>query len=392
MRFVYVECNSKKASLRITMDAGSGIEFGGAWTPGIAHLAEHLAFQGTNQLTQEELTRTMASLGTDWNAATWHNKVSFYITTPAENIVLAGTLLRDMLLDRTFTKDVLDKEKLVVLEEERGGRDDVDGVIIEKLDKFLCSGPLAVPIIGTVKSIKSIKLPEVQKFFDTYYRLENMLITLTGPKDIDVKAITKLFGKNNKFKRFKKDETTHNNKKKKIIYGDIQQSRLFVCFNAFPVIHKDTLALSFMNKFFGEDMDSTLFQALRQKAGLCYSTGGWLSLHDDIGWYIIGINTNKESVVKSMDLIDEEIAKLLKDGPSAEEMERARNKYLSEIYSYLETASGTNSLITSRSFYGKSGTDDLVKRIKEIKAKDVVRVAKKVFVEENKKVFACLPK
>jgi len=394
MKFIFEQCGSRKATLRVTLDAGSALEYGGKWTPGIAHVVEHMIFQGTGSMSHEELTRAMGMLGVDWNGATGQSRVTFYITAPAENIFEAAKLLCGMLCHRKFDQKLLDKEKLVVLEEERGGRDEIESIIAEKFDKFICEGPIAAPIIGTVKSIKSIKLEEVQAFYDQYYKPSNMLVVLTSSMEsTDAQLIGELFGKNtDKFKKSAHIKNTHSKAKSKKCVGTIQQSRVYVVYKTVPVFHKDALILSFTDKFFGDDMDSRLFQSLRQKHGLCYGVGGWTYVCDDIGWYVIWTKTSKENIDKSVTLIDEEITKLVTDGPTDEEMCRAKNKYLSEVYSFLETSSGTNSLISAREYNGLPGIDVSLERVKNMDATDVIRVCRKYLKADNRKVFMYLPK
>ena len=393
MKFIFEQCGSRKATLRVTLDAGAAVEYGGKWTSGIAHVVEHMIFQGTNSMSHEELTRAMGMLGVDWNGATWHAKVNFYITASAENILAASKLLQGMLCRRKFDQKLLEKEKLVVLEEERGGRDEIESVIVEKFDRFLCDGPIAAPVIGTAKSIRSITLDEVQAFYDHYYRPANMLVVLTGPESVDAQAISELFGKDTgKFRKSKRVKNAHGKGKRKNCTGKVQQARVYVAFKAVPIPHHDALVLAFADKFFGDDMDSRLFQSLRQKHGLCYGCGGWAYLSDDIGWYVIWIRTSKENAAKSIALIGEEVDKLVAEGPTEEEMERAKNKYLSEVYSFLETSSGTNSLISAREYNGLPRIDVSIDRVKNMDAAEVAQVCRKYLAPANMKIFTYLPK
>ena len=203
MKVIIGECSSKKVVIRVTFDAGALADHGGKWPLGTAHLVEHLIFQGTSFLTNEELMRKLAMLGADYNGLTWNDKVSFYVVVPMENALEAAELLRDMITDRIFDNDLFEKEKLVVLEEERDSKDDVESNVIDRLYKFLCDGPLAVPIIGSKESIKSITLEQAQSFYDFYYKPQNLLLTISGHSEIDFYSISNLFGPNSgKFRKF----------------------------------------------------------------------------------------------------------------------------------------------------------------------------------------------
>jgi len=391
MKLVFGQTGSMMATVRVTFDAGSSVE-PGKWTSGIAHLSEHMVFQGSKSFSHQELTRIMARLGVSWNAFTSHSKVSFFITAPNENIEEATKVFSDLILNRELKSEAFEKEKLVVLEEERGSHDDIDGKIYEELDKFLCKGPLAIPILGTQESILSITLEELESFCNTHYTVPKMLVTITSPNP-DHQKLGELFGKPQKsFQRSEKAPNLYKNGKRSALATNIQQARVFICYRIPPIKDKLSLDIQFMEHFFSHGMDSRLFQSLRQDRGLCYGVGSFPAVYDDIGWLIIWTHVSKENVEKSMRLINKEVQTLLKEGPTKEEVVRARNKYLSEIYGRMETSYGLNSVLDFRSFYNLPDMEVSVNRIKRMTASKIVQACESVFRPEFKQVFTCVPK
>ena len=392
MKLVFGECSSRKVTVRITIDAGSNVEYK-KWTPGIAHIVEHMMFQGSNHYTHGELMKNLAALGVESNAYTSHDRVCFYINVPIENAFPATELLADMMFNRKFKEIDLIKEKLVVLEEERGRRDNIDNVIVEELDRFLCKGPLAIPIIGTEESISSVTLEEVQKFYDYYYKPGNMLVTITGPKDLDYEKLGLIFGLNSdKFKRSRVEPNINNKRKKLVMETNVQQAKIFLCYNTCSMGGKDGLILNFMAKFFSNGMDSRLFEEIRQKHGLCYYINSLVALERDIGWFIINTGVAQENMKKTIKLIDEEIDKLIKYGPTDEEIERAKNKYISEIYSCIETSYGLNAVLDAKTYNKLPPLEKSLERIKGMTKKKIVATCKKTFTKENRRIFVCIPK
>ena len=391
MKLVYGKCGSRKATIRVTIDAGSSVEHGGKWTPGLAHLMEHMMFQGSKNLTHEELTKSMARLGATWNAFTSHNRVSFFINAPCEKALEATKIFSDMMFDRVFDGDDMEKEKLVVLEEERSSRDNIDRIIYEEMDKFLCKGPLALPNLGTPDTIKSIELDEVQDFYNHYYKPQKMLVTITG-SDVDYERIGALFGEDTgRFTRSEKGLNEFLLRKRKNMRGKVQSARVMVCYRAFSLKHKHALDIQFAEKFFSDHMDSRLFQTLRQKHGLCYAVGSFSALYDDVGWIIFWTNTNEGSVRKSIRLIDKEIVNLVENGPDKEEMERGKNKFMSEVYGRLETSYGLNSVLDLRNFFGLPDIEKSINRIKRMSRNRVMQACRHVLRPELRQVFTYLP-
>jgi len=390
MKLIFGQTGSKIATVRVTFDAGSSVELD-QWTSGIAHLAEHMVFQSPKNTTHQELMRIMAKLGVSWNAFTSHAKVSFFINAPHENIEEATRYFSDLMLNRKLTSEAFLKEKMVVLEEERGSHDDIDTKIYEELDKFLCNGPLAIPILGTKESISSIELDELEEFFGAYYNPSQMLVTITSPNP-DHEKLGELFGKPGRFVRSPKINNEY--KKRRSLYARtdaIKQARVMVCYRTFPIKDKSTLDLQFVEKFFSNGMDSRLFEVLRQKYGLCYSTGSFPIATDDIGWFVIFINTGQENIKKSAKLINKEVQRLLSEGPTREEILRAKNKFISEIYQGLETSYGLNSVLDYRAFYGLPKIDVSINRIKRMSKKKIMDVCERVFRPELRQIFYVIP-
>jgi predicted Zn-dependent peptidase len=333
----------------------------------------------------------MARLGASWNAYTSTNRVSFFISVPCEKAFEAAKIFADMMCNRTFNGDDMEKEKLVILEEERSARDDIDSIIYEEMDKFLCKGPISVPIIGVPETIKSIELDEVQDFHNYYYKPQKMLVTITG-SDIDHVVIGELFGKDTgKFTRSKKESNEFLLRKRKNLRGKVQSARVMVCYRAFPLKHRYALDIQFMEKFFSDHMDSRLFQTLRQKHGLCYAVGSYTAFYNDIGWVIFWTNTSEVNVKKSIKLINKEITNLVENGPDKEEMERAKNKFMSEVYGRLETSYGLNSVLDFRHFFGLPDVEKFINRVKKMTRARVMKACNHVLTPENKQIFTYLP-
>lgn len=393
MKLIYQECSSKKACIRATFDAGSNVEFKSGFPYGIAHFCEHMIFLWTKDMTPEEVNRQIANKGAEINAGTYNNKVCVYVVSPIENIIEVAKILKKILFDGNYDETYFEKEKSVILEEELSCRDDADDCATKELYSFICSGPLSMPIIGSEKSIKSITFKNVVDFHKKYYNPKNMLLTVTGPNTININEIEEIFGKDTgTFKRSEKEKTQYTNKKKKVVIDKrIQQSRVFICYKACNIKNKDALSINYANKFFANDMDSRLFQVIRQEHGLCYYIGGSLAVFQELGWWIFTIKTAKENINKAIKLIDSEIKLLLKSGPTDEEMERAKNKYISELYSITETAYGLNAVINGRNYFDLMDLESSIERIKNMSKKEVKKVCNKYLQSEGKQIFIYSP-
>ncbi|PID47864.1 MAG: hypothetical protein CR967_02865 [Proteobacteria bacterium] len=168
---------------------------------GIAHLVEHLAFNGTGHFEKNSLIDFLESLGVDFgshlNASTGFDKTIYQLQIPLKGDNLEKTMLifSDWAGDIRMNKSELDKERGVVLEEERV-RNNVNYRIYKQLhevayDKSRFKDRMP---IGKRDIIENISLKRVEDFYKTWYQPRFMHFVAVG--DFDEKKIEKLIEKN----------------------------------------------------------------------------------------------------------------------------------------------------------------------------------------------------
>lgn len=173
---------------------------------GVAHLVEHMAFNGTENFKGNDLIKFLESLGVSFgghlNASTNYTETIYQLEIPLENDNLEKAMLifSDWAGRISFSQEELDKERGVVQEEARA-RNDVrfrlflqSKDILYKNSKYKDRTP-----IGDMDIIKNIKLDRVKAFYDDWYRPEFMHLVIVG--DFDVKKVEELIKSN--FKNFK---------------------------------------------------------------------------------------------------------------------------------------------------------------------------------------------
>ena len=392
MKTLYIPTESKIAVIRLNIDAGSAAEYKN-WPYGIAHLLEHLMFRGTaSGLDSGELNRKLAYLGADYNAYTSHNRVVFYISIPEENLIEASKLLKDMIFERNFNQEIVDEEKLIVLNEKNMREDDIDTIIYQELFKTICSGPMAIPVIGTNSSIDNITANKVQEFYEKHYVRSHMQLSITCKDEKAAKKVADIFDVKincGNISRSFYQKSDYKLTKRKTIKGQTREPRLLISYRGVSSKSRDSLNLSFLSFFFSSGMDSRLFQKLRQEYGLCYGIGSSGIYYNEIGWFII--STYTDNVRLASKLIGDEIRKLIEDGITDEEMERARNKYLSSYYYQMETSMGRGSVVDTRAFFGLPSLEKALNRVKNMTKRQLLNTAQRIFDKENRQVFIFKP-
>lgn len=201
---------AQMASFRLVVNVGSLEE--DEDQRGIAHLVEHLAFNGSKHFKGNSLVNFLESLGVNFgshlNASTGTTSTIYQLQVPlkSDNLKNAMLVFADWAGGLVFTQKELDKERGVVLEEERA-RNTVGYRIYKQIYKFMYANSRfenRLPI-GLRSVIKNITLKRVKDFYDTWYQPRFMNFIAVG--DFDVKSMEKLI--KNSFKDLK---NTNNNK------------------------------------------------------------------------------------------------------------------------------------------------------------------------------------
>ena len=186
----------KRAELRLVVKAGSILEDDDQ--QGLAHLVEHMAFNGTSHFPKNELVSFIESLGmrfgADINAYTSFDETVYMLTVPTdkpETIDRAMLILEDWAHNLSFDPVEIDKERGVVMEEWRLGRG-AGARMRDKLFPVLLKGSRyadRLPI-GKPEIIQNGKQERLKQFYADWYRPDLMAVVAVG--DFDKAAIEKM--------------------------------------------------------------------------------------------------------------------------------------------------------------------------------------------------------
>jgi zinc protease len=198
MRY-YIRANKKpekRAELRLVVNAGSILEDDDQ--QGLAHLVEHMAFNGTKHFPKNEIISFMESLGmrfgADVNAYTSFDETVYMLTIPTdkpETIDRALLVLEDWAHNLTFDPAEIEKERGVVMEEWRLGRGAGRRMFDQILPVLLKGSHYADRLpIGKPEIIQGGKAERLKQFYSDWYRPDLMAVVAVG--DFDKAAIEKM--------------------------------------------------------------------------------------------------------------------------------------------------------------------------------------------------------
>jgi zinc protease len=191
LRF-YIRENSRpeeRAELRLVVNAGAVMEEDDQ--NGLAHLVEHMAFNGTANFEKQELVNYLESIGMEFgpsiNAFTGQDETVYMLRVPTDDPEIVATafqILEDWAHQLTFDPEEIDKERGVVIEEWRGGR----GASARMRDKqfpvlFKDSRYAERLVIGTREILETFPHEALIRFYRDWYRPDLMAVVAVGDFD-----------------------------------------------------------------------------------------------------------------------------------------------------------------------------------------------------------------
>lgn len=369
---------------------------------GVAHFLEHLFFKGSKNVPSGEFDKILESKGAITNAATSKDFTQYYITIPSNEFDLALKLHSDMLLNPLVPRKELEKERLVVLEEISRGLDNPVNVVYNNLFKVIYNQskhPYFRPVIGSKDIISTISREQILDFYNKWYTPNNMITVVSG--DVDSKyAISEIE------KAFKTDVKTQN----KISYPnispikgeikiseekDVAQGYMAIGFSAPKFVDsKDTYALDLLAVILGGSNSSILNVELKEKKQLVNSISTSYSQYLDDGLFIISSTYKPEKFSAVKKEIFDEIQKVKDGNITKEQLQKAKNMIKSSTAYSRESASNIANELGFFAFYFNSPNayNDYLKKIDNIKLKDVIKVAKKYLSSSDYAISTVMPK
>lgn len=152
---------------------------------GLAHLFEHLMFQGSEHVAEGEHFAALLAQGAQLNATTWVDRTNYFEVVPTGAVELALWLEADRQgrLLPALTQDNLDNQRDVVKEEKRQRYDNVPyGTAYAELTALVFpeGHPYHHTTIGSMEDLDAASLTDVRDFYSRHYRPDNTVVTLVG--------------------------------------------------------------------------------------------------------------------------------------------------------------------------------------------------------------------
>jgi len=354
---------------------------------GISHFLEHMVFKGTKNRSVLEIAQSLESLGGYLNAFTTKEQTCYYARVLDENVPQAMDVLADLILNATFKKQELEKEKLVVIEELKNAEDDPEDIIHDYFEKALFPNhTLGNPIIGTQENLRRFQRDDLKAHVSAHYVPNKMVIAAAGSIDHNT-----LVGMVRKYFRGLKLNGTPSHRpasvprRERSAYEEhsrpIKQAHVCLGTIGYGIRHRDRYPLLVLNALLGEGMSSRLYQSIREKHGLAYSVYSYVTMLSDAGVFGAYLGTDKKNIENALELVHKELDKLRAREVPKTELERTKSQIKGTLMLGLENMSGRMIRLGSSEISLDSyvSLDTILKKVNTVTAEDIRRVALDLF-------------
>ncbi len=313
---------------------------------GMCHFIEHMLFKGTGKRKVREGAKEVESLGGNINAYTSYDQTVYHVTLASRYVETGLDILSDAIQHSVFDPVELEREREVILEEIRRSQDDPSKKLFRQtMATVYQRHPYGRPVIGYPDTIRSIQRNQMVAFFKKWYTPNRMVLIAVGNFDSDeiersVRRAFREFKPSPQGLPDRNPEPQQGETRIALSHGHFNETYLQIAFPISSARHEDTPALDVLSHLLGGGEPSRLVQRIKLEKGLVHSIYASSYTPKDPGLFTIGATLPAENVEKTIQLIWEEVIRLMSEGLTSEELQRVKANVESRLIYDRQTVQG----------------------------------------------------
>ncbi|MGE5350347.1 MAG: M16 family metallopeptidase [Actinomycetota bacterium] len=382
-------------SVAIYYHVGSNREVPGR--TGFAHLFEHMMFQQSENVPEDQYFRLIQSAGGTLNGSTSQDRTNYYETVPKNALEMVLWMESDRMgyLTNTITQQAFAIQQNVVQNEKRQSYDNRPyGHSSTVMGKALFpeGHPYSWTTIGEMQDLFNATVEDVKEFHAKYYIPNNATLSIAGDFDpAEVKALVqKYFGEIPSGAEVEKlspmpvtlAET------KKLYHEDnfANTSQYTMAFPTAEMYHEDAYALSALAEILAGGKKSPMYNVLVKEKKLTSNVGAYNMAQVLAGTFRISVNANPGVSLADIEkAIFEAFGRFESEGVTEKDLERVKAGQETRFYNMISSVDGKSKQLAEYNMY--AGDPAYYKRdmeaMKAVTVDDVRRVYEKYIKEKN---------
>ncbi len=342
--------------VRITFDAGSARDDG---LSGLAVLTNGLLAEGAAGKTSQQIAEAFESVGAEFDNDALRDMALLSVRSLVDERYLKPALkmFRQVLTQPDFPQEAFERELNRMKVSVRASEQSPADIASKAFYKAIYGDhPYASPVAGSMESLNKITTEDVNRFYRQYYVAANAVVTIVG--DIDRKQaeviardLVAALPAGEKAPLIAEPEPLTEAKTIHIEYPS-SQSHIYVGQLGVKRGDKDYFALYMANHpFGGSGFSSRLVEVIREQKGLAYSVYSYFSPMREAGPFMMGMQTRNDQAEQALALLNSELKKYLRDGPTEEELIASKSNITGSFPLNLDSNSKLMGYISMMGFY-----------------------------------------
>lgn len=324
---------------------------------GISHVLEHMYFKGTARRGPGDIARETKAAGGYLNAGTSYDYTAYYTVLPAGQLAAALDIQADALQHSAIDAGELARELQVIIQEAKRKLDSPSAVAHETLHELLFDHHrIRRWRIGTEAMLAGFTRDDVAGYYRSRYVPARTILAVVGDVDAGeaLALVERQYGawpaEPGAVDR-SPEEPPRREVRTRTLRGDVAASELVLGWRTVPPLHPDAPALDVAAGVLGAGRGSRLYRMLRQP-GVATSVGAYHYAPTEVGTFTVGAEFEPPRLGAVLAGAAGAVRHLATDGPSADELERARALLLARWARRMESAEGRASALAAAEALG----------------------------------------
>ncbi|MBV8431026.1 MAG: insulinase family protein [Solirubrobacterales bacterium] len=320
---------TRSVTILVAFDAGARTER--ADENGMAHFLEHLVFKGGEKYpTYRDVNQAAEGIGAVINAYTSHDLVAFHITARSERALEAADLLTDFVGRPRIDAEELNRERGVVVQEIARANDQPAVQAGHLIDEAAFGDhPLGRPVLGSIEHIRDqFTRDGIVAFRSRRWSPTRGGAFLVGNlEDLEEGPVDELFARFPSGPEPAPFEPAPPPQTRVLVHErDSNQSHLRMAYRPVvdPTDPRRRAALQIYSTLLGGSMGSRLFDEIREQRGLAYSVHSYAHAYSDAPVLELSAGLDSTKSIEAYRRMREIVSELREQGPSPDEVDRAR--------------------------------------------------------------------
>ena len=365
---------------------------------GVAHLTSDLLTQGAGKRSAKQLADDIEFVGGTLEASAGAEQMVVSCEVLKKDLALGIELFRDVIVSPSFSKEDFERKKEEALGQIASDKSEPEVIAENAMTRwFWGDSPLGHPAIGWESSLKSMSRDDVIRFHRGFLTPERSVLVIVG----DVNAAALIASLKTAFAGWKAagpapatdpygPAAAFKGRSVRVINKpEATQTQIRMMCPSIPRNHPDWYALQVANTICGAGFTSRLVNAIRVEQGLTYSISSQFQQRRAAGAFRISTFTRNDQLRKCVDATLAEVKKLVDEGPTQAELDKARNYLKGQFPLGLQSPDELAGEIANVEFFGLP--QDFIatypEKIGAVTMADAKRVLKEYFCTDDLKML-----